>query len=91
MKWQYRVFKAVHTMGDTPWTIYNIREMHSYVPEATMNTEAISWSQLGISPRGDTFEELKADLARMTAALDLPVLDEDDYPEVPTIDKEIVE
>jgi hypothetical protein len=64
--WNYRV---VHIPGDEPW--YAILEVH-YDAEHTPDR----WSARSVAPGGESVTELRADLERMLAALDKPVVEE---------------
>lgn len=69
MHWNHRVMRQ-HFDG-TDEVTYGIREVF-YNDDGSID----GWTAEPIDPHGETVEELRADLERMLACLDRPVLDE---------------
>lgn len=74
MTWNYRVVRGV--WGGSTW--YTIREVY-YSPEGVVET----MTKKGVDPRGETLDELKADLQYMLKSLEEPIL-EDTHDDIPT-------
>ncbi|MCA1782025.1 MAG: hypothetical protein LC679_07580 [Intrasporangiaceae bacterium] len=73
MNWNHRVMRKTHDTGEVA---YSIREVF-YESDGEDAGKIIGWTADAMDPHGETLDELRADLARMLAACDRAVLDED--------------
>jgi hypothetical protein len=72
--WEYRVLKRTWTDEDREnETRHAVHEVYCDEGE----TEPNACTKEPVAPGGETLDELRADMARMTAAFDKPVLDYD--------------
>jgi YD repeat-containing protein len=71
MSWNHRVVSYTDAEGTTHFGIHEVYYDESGRP--TMYTES------AMSPYGESLEELRIDLERMRAALEEPVLTDDDF------------
>ena len=69
MTWNHRVVKS--EPDEKGYVYYSIREVF-YKDDGSI----FGWTTDPIDPFGETPEQLKADIDRMSKAFDLPVLDE---------------
>lgn len=72
MSWNYRVVRLGWASGEFTCQIHEVY----YHPDGALR----AWSAEPVAPHGETPEELCADLARMAAALERPVLEHADLP-----------
>lgn len=70
MYWNHRVMIRHHE--DYDLTTYGIREVYYDDDDGAIT----AWTVDDMDPHGETLEELRADLERMLACCDKPVLDE---------------
>jgi hypothetical protein len=68
MSWNHRVMKRVEFDGDDDW--YQIHEVYY-----NSKQEPGSWTKEGITPGGNTLEELRDELTRMLEATEKEILD----------------
>ena len=69
--WNYRVVKQVQSDDPDGDVTYAVHQVH-YRDDSDDHPE--SWTLSGVSPRGETREELAADLQRWLVAFTKPVL-----------------
>lgn len=71
MSWNHRIVSYTDAEGTTHFGIHEVYYNHSGFPE--MYTES------SVAPYGESLDELRRDMKRMTEALELPVLTDADF------------